>query len=55
MKLDNIQKEIEKILDGDGGMKEAYDIDQSAFEHLDTFELLAKKNVGTLFQIMEFE
>lgn len=50
-----IQKEIEKILDGDGGMKEAYDIDQSAFEHLDTFELLAKKNVGTLFQIMEFE
>lgn len=50
-----IQKEIEKILDDDGGIKEAYEIDQSAFEHLDSFELLAKRNVARLFQIMEFE
>ena len=50
-----IQKEIEKILDDDGGIKEAYEIDQSAFEHLDAFELLAPRNVARLFQIMEFE
>ena len=50
-----IQKKIEKILDDDGGIKEAYEIDQSAFEHLDIYELVAKRNVARLLQIMEFE
>jgi glyoxylase-like metal-dependent hydrolase (beta-lactamase superfamily II)/rhodanese-related sulfurtransferase len=50
-----IQSSITKILDDDGGIKEAYEIDQSAYEHLDIYELLAKRNVAVLFQVMEFE
>lgn len=47
--------EIEKILQEGGGLAEAYEIDQSAYSHLDTFEELAGKNAGRLFQTMEME
>jgi len=41
------------ILDEGGGLNEAYDIDQSAFAHLDTFDELAVKNAGRVFQQVE--
>lgn len=47
--------EIQKILDEDGGLGDAYKIDQSAYEHLDTFEFLALRNAARMFQSMEFE
>ena len=47
--------EITKILDADGGLGDAYKIDQSAYEHLDTFEFLALRNAARIFQSMEFE
>ena len=50
-----IQKKVAEIIENDGGIGAAYKIDQSAFEHLDTFDLLGARNVARLFQIMEFE
>ena len=47
--------EVEKILDADGDLTEAYAIDQSAYAHLNTFEELAVKNAGRVFQQLELE
>ncbi|MFT7685167.1 MAG: glyoxylase-like metal-dependent hydrolase (beta-lactamase superfamily II) [Candidatus Azotimanducaceae bacterium] len=43
------------ILDDDGGLAEAYAIDQSEYAHLKTFNELATKNAGRLFQTLEME
>jgi glyoxylase-like metal-dependent hydrolase (beta-lactamase superfamily II) len=48
-----LRAEVQAILDADGGLAEAYAIDQSAYSHLDTFEELAGKNAGRLFRTME--
>jgi glyoxylase-like metal-dependent hydrolase (beta-lactamase superfamily II) len=48
-----LQDEARKLLDEDLGLDEAYMIDQSAYRHLDTFEELAKKNAGRIFQELE--
>ncbi len=53
--LQYLTAEIEEILERDGGLAEAYAIDQSAYAHLNTFEELAVKNAGRLFQTMEME
>jgi glyoxylase-like metal-dependent hydrolase (beta-lactamase superfamily II) len=50
-----LRTEIERILDEDGDLSDAYSIDQSAYEYLDTFEELAAKNAGRLYQTMEME
>ena len=50
-----LQDEARKLLDDDLGLDEAYQIDQSAYRHLDTFEELAKKNAGRIFQELELE
>ncbi|MEH6519045.1 MAG: MBL fold metallo-hydrolase [Halioglobus sp.] len=50
-----LRTEIERILDEDGDLSDAYSIDQSAYEYLDTFEELAVKNAGRLYQTMEME
>lgn len=50
-----LRKKIEEVLDDDGGVQEAYKIDQSAYSHLDTFNILALQNVGRIFRSMEFE
>ena len=47
--------EMERILEEDGDLADAYAIDQSAYEHLNTFEELAGKNAGRLFQTMEMD
>ncbi len=50
-----LRNEIEALLDDDLGLSEAYKIDQSAYSHLDTFDELAAKNAGRVFQEMEMD
>lgn len=50
-----LRSKVAELLDEDLGLEEAYSIDQSAYSHLDTFDLLAKKNAGRVFQEMEME
>lgn len=50
-----MREKIEEILDEDGGLNEAYEMDLSNYQHLDTFKELAKQNIATLFGQMEFE
>ena len=42
-------------LDAGGDLAEAYYVDQSPYAHLDTFEELATKNAGRVYEQMEFE
>jgi len=53
--LQFLTDEIAQILATDGDLADAYAIDQSAYKHLDTFEELAGKNAGRLFQTMEMD
>lgn len=53
--LKYLTAEVNRILDEDGDLDQAYKIDQSAYQHLDTFEELAGKNAGRLFQTLEME
>lgn len=48
-----LQNEATKLLDDDLGLDDAYKIDQSDYRYLDTFEELATKNAGRIFQEME--
>lgn len=50
-----MRTEIEKLIDEDAGEQAAYNIDQSAYSHLDTFNELALQNAGRLYRLMEFE
>lgn len=50
-----VRAEVERILDEDGDLQQAYEMDLSAYEHLDTFSDLAKQNIGRIFRAMEFE
>ncbi len=50
-----LRGEIKKLIDAGGSLQDAYDVDQSAFAHLDTFKELAKRNAGRVFEQMEFE
>lgn len=50
-----LQNEARKLLDEDLGLEEAYEIDQSEYRHLETFEELAKKNAGRIFQELEMD
>ncbi len=50
-----LRREVVKILDDDGDLDDAYAIDQSAYSQLDTYEELAAKNAGRLYQMMEMD
>jgi len=50
-----MRNEIGAIIENGGGLVDAYRVDQSAYEHLDTFEFLAQRNAARIFQAMEFE
>ncbi|HHL32482.1 MAG TPA: MBL fold metallo-hydrolase [Oceanospirillales bacterium] len=50
-----VRAEVERILEEDGDLQQAYEMDLSAYEHLDTFSDLAKQNIGRIFRAMEFE
>ena len=53
--LVDLREKIGAHLDEGGDLAEAYYVDQSAYEHLDTFDELATKNAGRVFEHMEFD
>lgn len=50
-----LREQIADLLDNGGSLAEAYYVDQSPYIHLDTYEELATKNAGRVFEEMEFE
>ncbi|MCT4654974.1 MAG: MBL fold metallo-hydrolase [Cohaesibacter sp.] len=53
--LEYLRGKIGEHLDNDGSLADAYYVDQSPYKHLDTFEELATKNAGRVYEQMEFE
>ena len=50
-----LREQVGAHLDAGGDLAEAYYVDQSPYAHLDTFEELATKNAGRVYEQMEFE
>jgi len=50
-----LREKIEEVMDNDGGLIDAYKIDMSPYEHLDTYKELGRLNISRLWQQMEFE
>ena len=50
-----LRGQIGAHLEAGGGLAEAFYVDQTPFAHLDTFEELATRNAGRVFEQMEFE
>ena len=53
--LQFLRDRVNDILEKDGDLSDAYAIDQGAYQHLNTFSELARKNAGRVFQMMESE
>ena len=53
--LQFLRGEVQALLDAGDDLQAAYLIDQSRYAHLDTFNELASRNAGRLFEQMEFE
>ena len=53
--LTDLRSKIGEHLDAGGDLADAYYVDQSAWAELDTFEELATKNAGRVYEEMEFE
>ena len=53
--LEYIRGKVAVLLEEGGTLEDAYQIDQSPYAHLETFEQLAAKNAGRIFEAMEFE
>ena len=50
-----LREKVGAHLEDGGDLAEAYYVDQSPYKHLDTFEELATKNAGRVYEEMEFE
>lgn len=50
-----MRQQISIILDEGGSLIDAYDIDQTDYRHLDTFDELAGLNADRIYRAMEFE
>jgi hypothetical protein len=50
-----MRERIGELIDAGGGLTEAYEVDQSAYRGLDTFDELARRNAGRIFREMEFD
>jgi len=50
-----LRAKIGEHIDNGGDLTEAYYVDQSPYAHLDTFEELATKNAGRVYEQMEWE
>ncbi len=50
-----LRGEVQARLDAGDDLQAAYLIDQSQYAHLNTFDELASRNAGRLFEQMEFE
>ncbi len=53
--LIDLRSKVGALLENGGTLAEAYYVDQSSYAHLDTFNELATKNAGRVYQQMEFE
>jgi len=53
--LQDLRARIAEHIEKGGGLEDAYYVDQSRWKHLDTFEELATRNAGRVFEVMEFE
>lgn len=53
--LEYLRAKVGEHLENGGGLAEAYYVDQSPYKNLDTFDELATKNAGRVFEQMEFE
>lgn len=53
--LEYLRAKIGDHIDAGGSLADAFYVDQSPYAHLDTFEELATKNAGRVFEQMEFE
>ncbi|NNK79419.1 MAG: MBL fold metallo-hydrolase [Litoreibacter sp.] len=53
--LEYLRGKVGEHLDAGGDLADAYYVDQSPFMHLDTFEELATRNAGRVYEQMEFE
>jgi glyoxylase-like metal-dependent hydrolase (beta-lactamase superfamily II) len=53
--LSYLRAKVGEHLDNGGDLADAYYVDQSPYAHLDTFEELATKNAGRVYEQMEFE
>ena len=51
----HLRSKIGAVLADGGDLKDAYYVDQSAYSHMDTFEQLATRNAGEVYEQMEFE
>jgi glyoxylase-like metal-dependent hydrolase (beta-lactamase superfamily II)/rhodanese-related sulfurtransferase len=50
-----MRSKVSEILENDGELSDAYNIDQSAYAEFDTFKYLARRNADLLFRSMEME
>jgi rhodanese-related sulfurtransferase/glyoxylase-like metal-dependent hydrolase (beta-lactamase superfamily II) len=50
-----LREKILEVIDNGDGLNEAYEIDMSDYEHLDTFRELGRQNIAILFRQLEFE
>lgn len=50
-----LREKVGEHLENGGALTDAYYVDQSPYAHLDTFEELATKNAGRVYEQMEFE
>ena len=53
--LEYLRGKIGEHLDNGGDLADAYYVDQTPYAHLDTYEELATKNAGRVYEQMEFE
>lgn len=53
--LAHLRGEIRKHIDDGGELDDAYYVDQSAYKHLHTFDELATRNAGRVYEQMEWE
>jgi len=51
----HMRKVIGEVIEDGGDLQTAYKVDQSAYSHLHTFDILATQNAGRIFREMEFE
>lgn len=53
--LEYLRGKVGEHLENGGSLQDAYYVDQSPYKNLDTFEELATKNAGRVYEQMEFE
>ena len=53
--LSDVRQKVSEVLENDGDLAEAFYVNQERWRLLDTFEELAKRNAGRVFEEMEFE